>query len=395
MFVWILQTLITSFLIPMLTSTNVTKLSYPINYGDDTNITAFTMYNKTLISVTCQNLNTSKRNCSLNVETYLYYDLPHARICPFTLEALTDYELQNIIRVFAYENYITVVSEQIDSKAKYVILQRRIFHPFDCRMENPRSFVLKGNHSVIGRLILLPSKKPHEMIHANNETESPQERNISLVEFGSLKLMNVTEIRRGYFVFPTKPTSENSNAGYPFVLISEERIDAPMFFFENMIRALGHAERKNLKPMISTAAGSVSICLQETANSDSLDCSRDDLTTTKNLKFNHRFRDAVIYNLPGQKIAVVTVKENETVVNCYALMLNVFSEDGFLREIKIEEMCHPSNPTYIHVFISEDDFDRLCIYRFKRIKPYEFHTACYSKSCVLAPKDGSLTCDLK
>ncbi|KAJ8688417.1 hypothetical protein QAD02_024212 [Eretmocerus hayati] len=182
--------------------------------------------------------------------------------------------------------------------------------------------------------------------------------------------LDLTEHLSGDFVLPRRSSYvgfESSGTGHCFVITSEARLNASLFFNEQVHQTLDPTRNTDFYSMrFTTAHQKMVICKQEKPDNRFLNCSSGDLRSWFNLTLNSQLRDPVIYNTANDKFFVLR-SEALGNSNTFEIFLTLFdSQKQFRFNLPMKIIECRNKPIHLRALIWESDGGDYCLSLFEQ-----------------------------
>ncbi|KAJ8688416.1 hypothetical protein QAD02_024211 [Eretmocerus hayati] len=356
-------------------SQGVATITREIHLAPDTHIVASTIYKTMAAYVTCEKLDQSDRKCNLTSE--VLDDLYAPIICPIPLRFKQGYRYGIVPKIFIGNDgeVVLIFSGSSDFESPGWFFSIFFRKPPYCNWSSV-IVSLRQNFSsyndIVDEILIIRHPSNYQFIYKD---EGSCQNACSLIYNNEGKKLqnhtnlNLTEHLSGDFVLPRRSSYvgfESSGTGHCFVITSEERLNASLFFNEQVHQTLDPTRNTDFYSMrFTTAHQKMGICKQEKPDNRFLNCSSGDLRSWFNLTLNSQLRDPVIYSTANDKFFVL---RSEALGNSstFEILLTLFdSQKKFRFNLPMKTIeCH-NKPIHLRALIWESDGGDYCLSLFE------------------------------
>ncbi|KAJ8667219.1 hypothetical protein QAD02_008881 [Eretmocerus hayati] len=372
-----------------ISSLHTKNLNREISLGPKTYLAGLTMYNTTLNYVACEDIDPSRKKCDLVVETHEFTGFLRRKSCLVSVHSKENHTLHPVARTFSFgKDEIIIAWGETHDENESPLLKINVVHPHDCRKGSIEIPVYDKSHDighVLERLLVLPHLDSYEAIYYDKEVCN----RVCSVIFNSEGLtdgpskpdLGLISKRPKEFVFPYQSNPNLRELGHCFTSMSEERLDASLIFTQHMRRTLYAETNKFRRTEISTAHGNLTLCKQESYDTNYLNCSQGNLKSWFNLTFPYNFQDSLIYNSGNGGILVFTGrKEQSEQTSYYKFSVTAFdNEKRAHKGVYVARSKCSNSHSRLHVNIFENESNEYCISFFERAHSARFIAKCFSR----------------
>ncbi|KAJ8669947.1 hypothetical protein QAD02_001206 [Eretmocerus hayati] len=247
-----------------------------------------------------------------------------------------------------------------------------------------------NTNDILENMLIIPSLDSYEIIYKDIKTCREYCYTIFNKEAGKLSgphELSQLQDRTRLLKFSARLGTETLGTGHCFIMTSEEPLEA-VSILDKQVKQLIDTEKNHAHSLrISTAHSKLSICKQETRESQFLNCTQkdfqNDLQTWYNLTFDTKFGDTIVYNtaeggflvLNSRKI--VSDKENDG----FKIFLTQFGPQRQL-QFSVETFAFKceNRPIRIRAQIWENDAGGYCTSLFEQSDESRFSISCLPKT---------------
>ncbi|KAJ8675751.1 hypothetical protein QAD02_011537 [Eretmocerus hayati] len=377
-------------LAPTLDSTE--SISKYIYVEDDARLVSFSMYETTLTYVSCQGPDKSWIVCNLTIAQRDTGYQPKIR--NNFLQEVVHSTSEWKTKVFLFHNNDVVVVWGYHDKLNH-FTSLKLFFVRKFSQAIKISKIHLNNHfmnvtGMVDHLFILRTSTGFEAIY---EDDCSDLCSVGFDNDGTQvtrsKNTNYLISKQGYFVYPTETHLNISNGNHCFLMWSEERLNASLFFGTNaqqMFKTVKNLGFYSPDLKISTANRDLSICEQNPSDKTILTCTRGNSRSWLYLEFPYEFQNSIVYNLPRGEFLTITNRvmkpsEGDVIFQFFLTAFNAHGQHMYSEQIT-HYSCPEVNPVNLYVHIYEGSVDNYCVSLAKLTRIPHFVAKCLPKVLI-------------
>ncbi|KAJ8664745.1 hypothetical protein QAD02_006407 [Eretmocerus hayati] len=352
----------------------------------ETYLESVTLYNTSIIYVTCQSPLSFFKDCNLTIENSDSSDKVTKTTCVIPIVKDSQYEVSQSSRIFTSSDKVIVVSGDRDQRDNSRSLIYYVFHPPNCTVTMNKIYIQDKDMSIkkfVEDSLILFGEGTFEMIyedkvHCNENCSGIFDYSGNLIN--GPNEFNLRISRTGEMVHRIQPN--DMGCEFCIQLASEERLNTSLVLNKNLMDILSSRDNS---VKISSSHGILTVCKLESVPSDFLNCSQGDLTSWYKLDMGFRFEDVVIYNLPkNEGMMVVAIRrENHRRSFNHQIILTVFDHRRRkFGNVNVGMLFSRNYLTFIYIYMNVNDSNEYCLSMFEHADfrhEYEYDAMCFPK----------------